>query len=97
MIVRFLSSANRDLDAILREVRERSPQGARRVADRVDEIIVQLEQHPHSGPSMNEGGVHRLPLTPYPYIVFYRLTKDAVEVVGVRHAARDPASMPDAP
>jgi hypothetical protein len=31
---------------------------------------------------------------PYPYVVFYEVKDDEVVVVGVRHGARDPGSMP---
>ncbi len=32
-----------------------------------------------------------------PYLIFYVVTEDEVVVVGIRHGARDPATMPDAP
>jgi hypothetical protein len=31
---------------------------------------------------------------PYPYLVFYEVKDDEVVIVGVRHGARDPGSMP---
>jgi plasmid stabilization system protein ParE len=33
-------------------------------------------------------------VSPYPYLIFYRVTEDAVIVQRVRHAARDPSSAP---
>jgi plasmid stabilization system protein ParE len=33
-------------------------------------------------------------VSPYPYLVFYRVTEDAVIAQRVRHAARDPSDAP---
>jgi plasmid stabilization system protein ParE len=38
-----------------------------------------------------------LPTPPYPYLVFYQAREDEIIIHAVRHAARDPASMPGAP
>jgi hypothetical protein len=34
--------------------------------------------------------VRVVPLGRYPYKIFYRVTKDAVEILHVHHAAREP-------
>ena len=39
----------------------------------------------------------RLLATPYPYVVFYDVREHEVVVIAVRHAARDPSSVLDAP
>ena len=41
--------------------------------------------------------MRRIVLTPYPYLIFYNVTGTDLVVVGIRHAARDPGTMPDAP
>ena len=41
--------------------------------------------------------MRRIAVTPYPYLIFYEPTDDEVIVVGVRHGARDPSSMPETP
>lgn len=38
--------------------------------------------------------MRRIVATPYPYLIFYEATEDEVVILGIRHAARDPASMP---
>lgn len=37
-----------------------------------------------------EEGVRRFTLPSYPYLIFYRVAVDTVEVVTIRHAARSP-------
>jgi toxin ParE1/3/4 len=32
--------------------------------------------------------------TPYPYLVFYEITKTEIIIHAVRHAGRDPSGMP---
>ena len=40
-------------------------------------------------------GTRRISVQPYPYILFYRyFADDEIIIVGVRHAARDPSTMP---
>ena len=38
--------------------------------------------------------VRRISVRPYPYVVFYRYSDEEVVIVAVRHAARDPRTMP---
>jgi len=32
--------------------------------------------------------------SPYPYLIFYEATNDAIVIHAIRHAARDPSGMP---
>jgi toxin ParE1/3/4 len=38
--------------------------------------------------------IRRLPITPYPYLIFYEPKSDEIIIHAVRHASRDPSSMP---
>jgi len=53
-----------------------------------------LLQHPLSGQRTSTPRLRRIVTTPYPYLIFYEPADDEIIIIGVRHAARDPASMP---
>jgi len=40
--------------------------------------------------------IRRIVTTPYPYLVFYEPTENAVIIHAVRHAMRNPSGMPGA-
>ena len=42
-------------------------------------------------------GLRRLAIVPYPYLVFYNVTDEEVIIIGMRHAARNPSTMPRRP
>ena len=96
MKVRLLEEADRDLNALLTDLRRHSPQGARRVARRIREVLNLLGEQPHAGSATDLPNLSRFVVRPFAYIVFYRVSDVAVEIVGIKHGARDPASMPDA-
>ena len=50
--------------------------------------------HPRSGQPTSLGGMRRMVVTPYPYLIFYE-PGDGEIIVGIRHGARDPSSMPN--
>lgn len=56
--------------------------------------LTDLVEHPDIGQRTSHPRLRRITATPYPYLVFYEITGDEVVVIGVRHAARDPGSMP---
>jgi toxin ParE1/3/4 len=70
-----------------------SPQGARRVQARIQEIINLILRHPHAGTLTSKGRLRRVVAHPYPYLVFYAVDDDEIIIHGVRHGARNPASM----
>ncbi|WP_334506953.1 type II toxin-antitoxin system RelE/ParE family toxin [Bradyrhizobium sp. AZCC 1693] len=47
-----------------------------------------LAQHPYAGQATDLPGVRRLTLTPYPYLIFYRVTDSEVIVQRMRHTSR---------
>jgi plasmid stabilization system protein ParE len=51
-------------------------------------------QYPFIGARTDDPDIRRLVVTPFPYLVFYQVTAEAIIIHAVRHAARDPASMP---
>ncbi len=94
MRLRFTPAASADIDAILSFLEEHSPQGARRTAERLDAAINMLLLNPRLGRRTSKSGVRRLVLARQRYLVFYTLRGDELVVVGVRHGARRPETMP---
>ena len=57
-------------------------------------MINLLLTHPHMGVRTEDPTIRRLTTPPYPYLIFYEPTETEIIVHAVRHAARDPSSMP---
>jgi toxin ParE1/3/4 len=53
-----------------------------------------IQDQPHGGRKTSEPGLRRIVAAPYPYLVLYEVKDHEVVIVGVRHGARDPGSMP---
>ncbi|GJD44669.1 hypothetical protein AFCDBAGC_2536 [Methylobacterium cerastii] len=51
--------------------------------------------HPESERGTRLPGLRWIAANPYPYVVFYEVSGDTIVVIAIRHAARDPDSMPD--
>jgi toxin ParE1/3/4 len=88
--LRYTPKALAELADILAYIAERSPQGARKIQERIQAITVLLVQYPHSGRLTSESGLRQIGTPPYPYLVFYEATADEVVIIGIRHAAREP-------
>ncbi|WP_245317662.1 type II toxin-antitoxin system RelE/ParE family toxin [Rhizobium sp. N122] len=72
----------------------RSPQGARRVRQRIKFLIEKLPEQPFIGKRTEDSAIRRLTTVPYPYLNFYEVTEAEIIIHAVRHGARTPASMP---
>ena len=94
MRLRYTRAALADLDSILDYISERSPQGAKRVQVRIITIIDLISRHPKAGTRTDDPSIRRMVVGPYPYLVFYEATPDALIIHAIRRAARDPSGMP---
>jgi toxin ParE1/3/4 len=92
--LRFTLPALANLQSILDYIAAASPQGARRVQRRIQHVVGLLLTHPNIGVRTDDPTVRRLTTTPYPFLVFYEVTKDEIVIHAIRHAARDPSGMP---
>jgi len=92
--IRYTLPALTDLNSVLDYIASRSPQGARRVQERIRAVIDLIALHPQIGRRTSEPAIRRMLTTPYPYLIFYEVTDSEVIVHAVRHAARDPSGMP---
>jgi toxin ParE1/3/4 len=95
--LRYTLPALADLNSVLDYIAAQSPQGARRVQARVQAVINLLLLYPGIGTRTADPTIRRMPVSPYPYLIFYEATETEVIVHAVRHAARDPSGMPGTP
>ena len=91
MRVRWAPSAGRELVIILDYIRERSPQGALKVRNRIVAIERLLGRFPlHGRPVHGDPALRRISALPYPYLIFYEVRRDDIVIRRIRHAARNP-------
>jgi plasmid stabilization system protein ParE len=85
----FSRLALAELDEILGYIGSRNPLGARHVEARMRHAFDHIARHPEaSGRVEQRQGVRRLPLTRYPYVIYYEIGADAVTVLRILHGAR---------
>ncbi|MGH1587169.1 type II toxin-antitoxin system RelE/ParE family toxin [Methylobacterium phyllosphaerae] len=96
MKLRFTAAAAAELDDLLTDIARSSPHGTRRIQGRIRAILDLLLDQPRSGRLTDLGALRRIVVRPYPYLIFYEIREDALIVVGIRHGARSPSSMPGA-
>jgi toxin ParE1/3/4 len=92
--LRYTLPALADLGTILDYIAAHSPQGARRVQARIQFLTDLLLLHPRIGRRTSDPAIRRMTTTPYPYLIFYEITETEIIIHAVRHAARDPSTMP---
>jgi toxin ParE1/3/4 len=71
-----------------------SPRGAERVKQRIQRVIELLLDQPRIGAPTDDPTIRRLSTPPYPFLIFYEIAEDEIVIHAVRHAARDPSTMP---
>ena len=64
------------------------------VFNRIQTFIELLADYPFIGARTDDLSIRRLPIPPYPYLIFYEVAGDEVLIHTVRHAARDPSTRP---
>ena len=92
MRLRVTRRAAPQIEKALAYIEADSPQGANQVRARIQTLFRLLGQHPYAGQATDLPGVRRLTLSPYPYLVFYRVTETEVIIQRMRHASRRPRS-----
>ena len=94
MKLRYTLPALADLESILEYIGERSPQGAKRVRERIKQSTELLLRHPHIGVRTSDPDIRRTHAFPYPYLIFYEATEGEIVIHAIRHGRRDPDTMP---
>lgn len=95
MKVRFTPEALVEFRDVLEYIEGQSPQGAINVSARIQRVLANLTEHPFGGTMTSLADMRRIVVKPYPYLIFYLVEDQEIVVVGIRHAARDPQTMPD--
>jgi toxin ParE1/3/4 len=91
MKVVFTDEALSDLDDISNWLGIHYPGLGAAVDRRLRVVIGRIGRWPHSGrASKGHPGVRVIPLGRYPYKVFYRVTRDVVEILHIHHVGREP-------
>jgi len=91
MKVVYTDEALSDLDAIADWLIVHYPAVAPVVARRIQSVVAHVARWPKSARrSAGRPDVRVVSLGRYPYKIFYRLSDDAVEILHVHHAARQP-------
>lgn len=94
MKLRYTLPALADLDSILTYIADASPQGAKRVQKRIQDVINLLLAHPQIGVRTDDPDIRRLTTTPYPFLIFYEIGDEEIVIHAIRHGARNPDGMP---
>jgi len=80
--------AVRDLQEIRAFIAADRPAAAGHVAEQIKSSIQRLSEFPLMGRQTRYPDIRILPLPGIPYVVYYHLLADAVEILGVFHGAR---------
>lgn len=92
MNLRYTRTALQQIDSTLDYIASRSPQGARSVSRRIIAVVALIEEYPQAGQVTSREGYRRLVLTPYPYVIFYRIAANEIVISRFRHTSQRPAS-----
>jgi toxin ParE1/3/4 len=87
---RFTAPAARDLERVLDYVARHSRVGEGRVSRKMQATLTFIREHPLVGRLTSPRGTRRVVVSPFPYLIFYRLEKDEVVVTAVRYGMRKP-------
>ena len=89
MKLRYAKRARSDIDGIHEYIAQHGRRAASAVVRRVRSVSQLLANYPGLGRPTDMAGVRAFPIVPFPYLVYYRLTDEALEVIHVRHGCCD--------
>ena len=78
-----------NLEEIADYIASDSPRAAGRMARHIVSSVARLGTHPHLGKPGRVPGTRELVIARSPYIAAYRIKDGRIEVLAVRHGARD--------
>ncbi len=88
MKIRWTTEASDNLEQIRLHIEEDNPEAAMRIVGAIFDHIGKLIAFPNRGRIGRKEGTRELVLSPLPYFVVYRVQDDTVEVLYIRHGAR---------
>jgi addiction module RelE/StbE family toxin len=89
MKVRWLKEATASLDGEYEFLVARNPSAAKKVFQRIVSSVSRLQDFPESGRMGHVPGTRELVMPGLPYIVIYRTTDTAIEILRVFHTSQD--------
>jgi len=87
--LRYTATAIAEIEDILTYIAQDNSSAALRVSVTILATINRVAEFPHTAIETNVPEVRVAPALPYRYLIFFTLTKDAIIVRNVRHAARN--------
>ncbi|MDR0239556.1 MAG: type II toxin-antitoxin system RelE/ParE family toxin [Deltaproteobacteria bacterium] len=88
MRVRWLRTANRNLDAAIENIARDDPDAAREVYACIRARVADLAKHPEIGRPGRVFGTRELVIEKYPYLVPYRIRGKEVHIIRVFHTSQ---------
>jgi len=89
MRVVYTDEALQDLDGILGYIAQHYPSVSTAFENRLRTAVRRISAWPQSAPQVEQRPhVRVVPLVPYPYLLFYQVTAQSVEILHIYHAAR---------
>ncbi|WP_354111037.1 type II toxin-antitoxin system RelE/ParE family toxin [Bradyrhizobium sp. S3.12.5] len=70
-------------------IAQHDKRAATSVVRRIRSASQLLAKYPGLGRATDMTSVRVFPIVPFPYLIYYRVTNDALEVIHVRHGRRD--------
>ena len=86
--VRWLRTANRNLDAAIEYIARDDPDAASTVHAHIRARVAELAKHPEIGRPGRVFGTRELVIEKYPYLVPYRIRDKEVQVLRVFHTSQ---------
>jgi toxin ParE1/3/4 len=88
MEIHWSPKAAADFTAMIQYIRQDNSPAALRVARTIYQAVAQLKVFPNRGRPGRVDGTRELPLSPLPFVVVYRVGKDAIEIARLLHGAQ---------
>jgi toxin ParE1/3/4 len=88
MRIRYTRNALDCIAEIREYIARENPQAARRVVTHIRNQTLTLAEQPNTGKLGRCEGTRELVITPYPYIVAYRIENEELQVLAVVHTSR---------
>jgi plasmid stabilization system protein ParE len=88
----FTPGALADLNEILDWLKSKNPLAAAAVENSIGATVARVTKQPKSTRTVTQwaGNVRAVPLVRHPYIIFYQVQDDCIEILHIRHTARAP-------
>jgi toxin ParE1/3/4 len=90
MSVRITPRARADIEEIRHYLLNRSPGGMRNVLRSIYSAINFVGENPRAAEETDEPDVRVKVVVEYPYKIFYNVIAGTIEILHVRHSAREP-------